>query len=70
MDSSKKHIAIIGAGAAGLAAARHVLDAKNGFSCEVFEQAAEIGGTWVYTDRTGTDEHGFPVHSSMYRGLR
>lgn len=29
-----------------------------------------IGGTWVYTDKTGKDEYGIPIHSSMYQNLR
>ncbi|CAG9859117.1 unnamed protein product [Phyllotreta striolata] len=61
-------IAIIGAGAAGLAALRHSLQEQH--SCEVFEQTGSIGGTWNYTDEIGTDHFGLPVHSSMYQGLR
>lgn len=60
-------IAVIGAGAAGLAAIKHAKD----LGCEVvaFEQMASVGGTWVYTDRVGKDEHGIDVHSSMYKNL-
>lgn len=61
------HIAIIGAGAAGLCAARHSIAA--GHSIHVFEQTKAIGGTWVYTDRVGKDEYGLDIHSSMYKGL-
>ncbi|XP_030764744.1 senecionine N-oxygenase-like [Sitophilus oryzae] len=61
-------IAIIGAGAAGLAALKYGLD--QGHTCTAFEQAEHIGGTWNYTDRTNIDEYGLPVHSSMYQGLR
>lgn len=61
-------IAIIGAGAAGLASARHV--SANGFECDVFELREQIGGTWVYTDDVGTDRYGYPVYSAMYKGLR
>lgn len=64
------NIAIIGAGAAGLAAARQCLDKNNGFTCTVFEQASQLGGTWVYSDNIGKDEYGFPVHTSMYKGLK
>nr|XP_023025798.1 senecionine N-oxygenase-like [Leptinotarsa decemlineata] len=60
-------IAIIGAGAAGLTALRHSLD--HGHSCDVFEKTGSIGGTWNYTDKTGKDEFGLPIHSSMYEGL-
>lgn len=59
---------MIGAGAAGLCAVRNALS----FGCEViaFEQSDKIGGTWVYTDKTGEDRHGNDIHSSMYQGLR
>ncbi|XP_043221853.1 flavin-containing monooxygenase FMO GS-OX-like 2 [Amphibalanus amphitrite] len=64
-------VAVIGAGAAGLVAAR-LLSAEPAVFAPpvVFEQAATIGGTWVYTDQVGKDRHGLPIHSSMYRNLR
>ncbi|WP_341872848.1 NAD(P)/FAD-dependent oxidoreductase [Leucobacter insecticola] len=34
-----------------------------------FEKQQDWGGQWNYTWRTGLDEHGEPVHSSMYRNL-
>ena len=34
-----------------------------------FEKQADWGGLWNYTWRTGLDEHGEPVHGSMYRYL-
>lgn len=61
-------ICVIGAGAAGLCAARHTLAA--GHEVVVFEQTADVGGTWVYTDLVGKDEYGLPISTSMYRGLR
>ena len=61
---------MIGAGAAGLVAARHLTSQPSIFDVSVFEQASFIGGTWVYTENTGTNEHGLPIHSSMYRNLR
>lgn len=61
-------VAIIGAGAAGLAAARHAI--ANGHECDVLELAPELGGTWVYTDEVGTDRYGYPIYSAMYKGLR
>ncbi|XP_066995496.2 senecionine N-oxygenase [Anabrus simplex] len=63
------HVAVIGAGAAGLASARQITDTE-GHTCIVFEQAAVVGGTWVYTDMIGLDEFGYPVHTSMYKNLR
>lgn len=63
------HIAVIGAGAAGLAAARHAL-AADGIRVTVFEQSGRVGGTWAYSDRVGTDEFGVPIASSMYHGLQ
>jgi hypothetical protein len=34
-----------------------------------FEKQSDWGGQWNYTWHTGLDEHGEPVHSSMYRYL-
>ncbi|XP_049832100.1 uncharacterized protein LOC126272888 [Schistocerca gregaria] len=62
-------IAIVGAGAAGLASARQVL-ASEEHSCVVFERSTNIGGTWVYTEEVGIASDGLPVHTSMYRNLR
>lgn len=64
----KKSVAVIGAGTAGLCAAKHGL--ANDFEVTVFEQAKALGGTWVYTDNIGKDEYGMDVHSSMYQGLQ
>lgn len=60
-------IAVIGAGAAGLAAIKHSID----FDCEViaFEQTNKLGGTWVYNDKVGKNEFGIDIHSSMYKDL-
>jgi cation diffusion facilitator CzcD-associated flavoprotein CzcO len=60
-------VAVIGAGAAGLCAARHLM---KHFRISVFEQASAVGGTWVYTDQTGRDDAGCLIHSSMYANLR
>jgi len=62
-------VAVIGAGAAGLCAARH-LSVHPRVRPTVFEQSSSVGGTWVYTDTIGNDQHGLPVHSSMYKNLR
>ncbi|CAG9766253.1 unnamed protein product [Ceutorhynchus assimilis] len=61
-------VAIIGAGAAGLATAKHVASAN--MDLDVFEMREELGGTWVYTDDVGKDRYGYPVYSAMYKGLR
>lgn len=61
------HIAIIGAGMAGLCAAKTGL--QHGCEVTVFEQGKQVGGTWVYNDKIGKDEYGLDVHSSMYQGL-
>ncbi|KAF2366274.1 Flavin monooxygenase-like [Trinorchestia longiramus] len=64
-----KTVGIIGAGAAGLCALRHVLASSNMVPV-IWEQSNCVGGTWVYTDQLGKDENGLPVHSSMYKNLR
>ena len=63
-------VAVIGAGAAGLCAVRHLASRPSTFCVTAFEQSPGVGGTWVYTDQTGTDQHGLPIHSSMYRNLK
>ncbi|XP_041093415.1 flavin-containing monooxygenase FMO GS-OX-like 4 [Polyodon spathula] len=71
MRSGKLRVAVIGAGAAGLCAARHVLARGGSFSPPtVFELSERVGGTWVYEERVGKDQRGRTVHSSMYRDLR
>ncbi|KAK6634679.1 hypothetical protein RUM43_012080 [Polyplax serrata] len=62
-------VAVIGAGAAGLASARR-LSENPMFSFVVYEQTDSVGGTWVYDERTGVDEYGIPIHTSMYKNLR
>lgn len=68
-----KRIAIIGAGPSGLAQMRAFESARsNGEEIPeivCFERQSDWGGLWNYTWRTGLDEHGEPVHSSMYRYL-
>ncbi|XP_025412135.1 flavin-containing monooxygenase FMO GS-OX4-like [Sipha flava] len=67
---TKKSVAIIGCGAAGLAALRHFSVEGSQFTCVCYEQTDNVGGTWVYTDNVGKDKYGLPVHSSMYKSLR
>ncbi|KOC68206.1 Flavin-containing monooxygenase FMO GS-OX-like 1 [Habropoda laboriosa] len=63
-------IAVIGAGSAGLAALRH--STSDIFDNEVicYERTAQVGGTWVYTEESGVDQYGLPIHTSMYKSLR
>ncbi|TNM84762.1 hypothetical protein fugu_008940 [Takifugu bimaculatus] len=64
-------VAVIGAGAAGLCVARHILSRLNVFAPPVvFELSENIGGTWCYDERVGTCDIGRLIHSSMYRDLR
>ncbi|CRK95738.1 CLUMA_CG009195, isoform A [Clunio marinus] len=60
-------IAVIGAGAAGLAAIKNSIN----YGCDVicFEQSDKVGGTWVYTDEIGVNKFNLDVHSSMYKNL-
>ncbi len=65
---TKLRLAVIGAGVAGLTAARHGV--CYGCDVTVFEQTSKLGGTWVYSDVIGKDKYGLDVHSSMYQGLK
>jgi trimethylamine monooxygenase len=66
-------VAVIGAGPSGMAQLRAFQSAakKKADIPEVvcFEKQSDWGGLWNYTWRTGLDEYGEPVHSSMYRYL-
>lgn len=65
---SRRKVVVIGAGVAGLCAAKHAK--QNGFDVTVYEQTGQIGGIWVYTDKIGDDEYGLKIHTSMYQGLK
>lgn len=64
------HIGVIGGGAGGLTATKRLTEPGSGFTCTTFEQTDNVGGTWVYTEQTGRDQYGLPVHSSMYKSLK
>ncbi|WP_125107311.1 NAD(P)-binding domain-containing protein [Gulosibacter massiliensis] len=71
--NSKKRVAIIGAGPSGMAQLRAFESAERA-GAEIpelvcFEKQSDWGGQWNFSWRTGVDEHGEPVHSSMYRNL-
>ncbi len=72
MTAAPHHVAVVGAGAAGLATARALLEA--GMQPVVFEQGSQLGGVWIYTDETESDAsgrgRGGRLHASMYRSLR
>jgi trimethylamine monooxygenase len=73
MMNEKKKVAIIGAGPSGMAQLRAFESAERDGEQLVelvcFEKQSDWGGQWNYTWRTGLDEYGEPVHSSMYRNL-
>lgn len=63
---------MIGAGAAGLVAARECL--RQGLEVRVFEKSDKVGGVWQYTDDVEDDLLGQnpeqPLHGSLYKSLR
>ncbi|XP_035222321.1 senecionine N-oxygenase-like, partial [Stegodyphus dumicola] len=63
-------VAVIGAGVSGLCAGRHLISEPEKFQFDIFEQQDNVGGTWRYSPRVGTDEYGLSVHSSMYKNLK
>ncbi|XWS49079.1 hypothetical protein CRYUN_Cryun13aG0132800 [Craigia yunnanensis] len=73
LSVKSRHVAVVGAGAAGLVAARELH--REGHSVVVFERGNEVGGTWVYTPRTEPnplrlDPNRPIVHTSLYSSLR
>jgi len=70
----RARVAVVGGGAAGLAAARELR--AEGHTPVVFERGNDAGGVWVYDPRvevddvTGTDPNRARVHGSMYASLR
>ncbi|XP_062201414.1 flavin-containing monooxygenase FMO GS-OX-like 2 [Phragmites australis] len=74
MPRAVRTVAVVGAGAAGLVAARELL--REGHAVAVFEKSARAGGTWAYDPRADADplsrDPGAPgaVHGSLYASLR
>ena len=68
--AGKLKVCVIGAGAAGLTAARNLNRLPELFNISVFEQTDSVGGTWVFTPDTGVGKNGQPIHQSMYKNLR
>ncbi len=52
----KKRICVIGAGPSGIAAAKNLLD--EGLDVTVYDRGEEVGGNWVFAEKTG--------HSSVF----
>ncbi|XP_024030550.1 flavin-containing monooxygenase FMO GS-OX-like 4 [Morus notabilis] len=70
---TSRHVAVIGAGAAGLVAAREL--GREGHRVVLFERGDQVGGTWVYTPKVESDPLGLDprrtmVCSSLYKSLR
>lgn len=61
-----KRVIVIGAGTAGLCAAKNAIE--NGFVVTVYEQSDKLGGLWNYTDKTGVNKRG--MGNYMYRDLK
>ena len=68
---SSRRIAIIGAGASGICAAKHMLEAKGDVQLipVLFEQKSDIGGLWIYEDVDDTQDNGKNIHSSIYNNV-
>ncbi|AEE34088.1 Flavin-containing monooxygenase family protein [Arabidopsis thaliana] len=71
--TTSHHVAVIGAGAAGLVAARELR--REGHSVVVFERGNQIGGVWAYTPNVEPDPLSIDptrpvIHSSLYSSLR
>jgi len=68
-----KRICIIGAGPCGLSMLNALrtseLAGEQIPEVVCFEKQSDVAGLWNYTWRIGLDEHGEPVHNSMYRYL-
>ncbi|CAA0309950.1 unnamed protein product [Arabidopsis thaliana] len=71
--TTSHHVAVIGAGAAGLVAARELR--REGHSVVVFEHGNQIGGVWAYTPNVELDPLSIDptrpvIHSSLYSSLQ
>ncbi|KAJ3189992.1 hypothetical protein HDU85_000283 [Gaertneriomyces sp. JEL0708] len=61
LGMSKPRVAVIGAGASGLAAVKQCLE--EGLEVVCFDQEPAVGGLWRYVPKNAADED---VHSSLY----
>ena len=70
-ENTNMRVAVIGAGAAGLVAARELSRAQH--EVTVYEQSPNIGGIWVYQEESESDplgQSGTRLHASIYSSLR
>ncbi|XP_046544678.1 flavin-containing monooxygenase FMO GS-OX4-like [Haliotis rubra] len=63
-------VAVIGAGAAGVCAMRHLLARSDVFEGVCFEQCSQLGGMWIYRENAFADENGAPMLACMYKNLK
>ena len=62
-----KRVAIIGAGACGICAAKYLLEV--GFDVTVYEIGTQIGGMWVYQNDSGRSSAYRTLHINTSRGV-
>ena len=62
-----KRVAIVGAGACGICAAKYLLEV--GFDVTVFEIGTQIGGMWVYRNDSGRSSAYRTLHINTSRGV-
>ena len=62
-------VGVIGAGASGLAALRHLLKKPDIFQPLAFEKLSGVGGLWIYTDVDDQRLEDRTVHSSIYKNM-
>ena len=65
--SSRKSVGIVGAGAAGICGAKHMLEA--GCDVTVYELGSNIGGMWVYENDNGRSSAYRTLHINTARDL-
>ena len=63
-------VVVIGVGAAGLCALRHLAEKPRLYEPMAFEKTDTIGGTWVYNDKTDLDENGLIMYSNIHKNMR
>lgn len=65
-----QRVCLVGAGVAGILSSNKLLQSNKKFDIIVFDKNSDVGGQWIYTDRTDVDEHGYPVTSNIYKYMR